>query len=68
MNKLKLDHQDIVDLIFDKKIVVDGYLLEFDERTLKVINEIQDRLIYGKTTTRKNSVLCKPNNTKNSRS
>jgi len=68
MHKITLDTNDIVDLIFDKKIIVGDQVLDSSDSTLRILNAIEERLIYGKAFRPENSVFCRSNNAENSTS
>lgn len=48
MEKLKIKKNDLIDLIFFKKIMCNGMCLEIDSNTLDILNEIEDKMIFGR--------------------
>ncbi len=68
MTKISLDTQDILDLIFDKKIIVGDQTVFSEDSTLRILNAIEERLIYGKAFRSENSVFRRPNHTENTAS
>jgi hypothetical protein len=58
MNKINLTPQDIVCLIFEKKVSIDGNLIvTLEAGAMEVLYYIEDRLLYGKSKP-ENPVLC----------
>ena len=59
MNNILLSSDQIVDLIFEKKLICDEFNIGCRDSGLSVIAKIEERLIYGKCASRKNSEIRK---------
>jgi len=60
MNKLELSDDQIVDLIFEKKIIVDNICVYTKSSCLSILAKLEDRLRNGKIISCKNTVFCGP--------
>lgn len=54
MNKIELTSDEIVDLIFEKKIIIDNVEISLKHSCLSVLSTLEDR-IYAKNIFRRNA-------------
>lgn len=55
---MELTNEQIVDLIFEKKIVVDGIELQAKQSCLSILAELDQRLADGKIFKRQDTIFC----------
>lgn len=58
MSKLELTDDQIVDLIFEKKIIIDNICVDTKSSCLSILAKLEDRLRNGKIITCKTPVFC----------
>jgi len=56
MKKIIIKKNELIDLIFCKKIECDGYLIEIDEKTMDILNEIEEKMIFGRSYRKKEKI------------
>lgn len=59
MNNILLTSDQIVDLIFEKKLTCDSFKIRCEDSGIETIAKIEERLIHGKSISRKNSEIRK---------
>ena len=57
MNKIKLTPDQIIELIFDKKLVIGDTVFVMQGSGMELLSSIEERIIYGKCKS-KNIELC----------
>jgi hypothetical protein len=58
MSNITLTPDQIVKLIFEKKLILDSHVINVQAGAMEILYFIEDRLVYGKSKS-KNPVLCK---------
>ena len=58
MEQINLTEDQIIDLIFEKKIIYENISISAKHSSLGIIFKIEERLRNGKIPRRKNSVFC----------
>jgi len=64
MNKLELTSEQIINLIFEKKISSGDYSISAKDSCLTILAELDTRLNDGKFFNRKNTNVCGPDSPK----
>lgn len=59
MNNILLTSDQIVDLIFEKKLSCESFNIVCEDSRMQVLAKIEERLFYGKSISRKNTEIRK---------
>lgn len=65
MNEIELTDDQIIDLIFERKIQIEQCKIKTENSFHEILAKLEERLCYGKVNRSTNSALCRSNEPRN---